>query len=561
MNTADHITVYLARRVVTMEPGNPTATAVAVRGDRIVEAGTLESLGPWLQAFPHTIDDRFADQVLLPGFIDPHLHPILGAILLTCEIATPEEWELPHGLVPACPDGKALFGRLRTLTDRGDPDEPLLIWGYHPIWHGTVTRTDLDELSTTRPIVLWHRSFHEIVLNTAAQQWLGLDQPSVAPYADQIDWDAGHFYENGKFPVMQALMPHLAAPDRLHRGLQLTAELVHRGGVTTCGDLSAGGMLGPDAEWAALSEVLDDDGVPFRTYLVPSPLHWARWHGHEDIDKTLARIAELPAINTRRLQWLHAVKTFADGAFFSQLMHLCEPGYIDGHCGEWITPPDELLELSRPFWNAGYDFYIHTNGDRGVDACLDVLADLDTQHPRPDFRYDLQHFGISREDQVTRLARLGASVSANGYYLHLLADKYAEHGIGAERAEQMTRLGSLARNGVPFSLHSDLPMGPVRPLLAVSAAVTRRTAAGNVRGPHQTVTVEQALRAVTIDAAWALRKDHEIGSIAAGKKADFTVLAEDPYEVDPVAIKDIAIRATVFGGNVHTITVPRPDPR
>ncbi|MEQ6899835.1 amidohydrolase [Nocardioides sp. YIM 152588] len=550
----DLITVYPARRVITMEPGNPTATAVAIRGGRIIEAGTVESMRPWLDAHPYVVEDRFADKVILPGFVEPHLHPLLAMLILTCRIAAPEEWRLPEGVVPGCPDRDSYLARLRAYLAE-EPAEPLLTWGYHPGWHGRVGRPELDELAPDRPVVVWERSAHGFLLNSAALEWLGLDRETAeAESHGRVDYDRGHFYETGVTPVQTRLLPHVGTPERIGAGMARTAAMVHAGGVTTCGDLATGSFLGVDLEVALLAGAYENEQTPFRTFLVPSVGHFMTLNG-EDLETTVDRIKALEGTGSHRLRWLKAVKTFADGAFFSQAMHLCEPGYIDGHEGEWMTEPEELLRIARPFWEAGYDFYIHANGDRGIDAALDVLADLATAHPRAEFRYDLQHFGVSREDQVTRLARLGASVSVNGYYLHLLGDKYAEEGLGAERANQMTRVGSLVRAGVPVSLHSDLPMGPVQPLLAVSTAVTRQSASGTVRGEHQRVTLEQALRAITIDAAWALHQDHELGSIAAGKRADLTVLDEDPYDVEPAAIRDIGVHATVFEGTVFPVGV------
>ena len=129
-------------------------------------------------------------------------------------------------------------------------------------------------------------------------------------------------------------------------------------------------------------------------------------------------------------------------------------------------------------------------------------------------------------------------------------------GLGPERASQITRLGSLARHGINFSLHSDLPMAPVQPLLAVATAVTRTSVSGKVHGPEQRVSLDSALRAVTIDAAWSLRMDREIGSIAAGKRADFAVLEQDPYEVAAAEIGTIGIPATVFEGEVFPVLQP-----
>ncbi|MFQ5380558.1 MAG: amidohydrolase [Dehalococcoidia bacterium] len=550
MSKPNSLTVFRARRIITMEPGWPEATAVAVRDGRVVAVGELDELRPWLDASPHTFDDRFADRVLLPGFIDPHLHPSLAAFLLSYEIAAPEEWVLPDRTVPPAPDREAFLAAVGDAADRhGDPTEPLLVWGWNRYWHGPIDREDLDSVSAELPVVVIQRSFHEFVLNTAGLRWLDPGARLLADHAAQLDLERGHFFEGGIAVVLAGLAPYLSAPERLHRGLRLIRDLVHAGGVTTIADMLAGGTLGRRREWEAFRAVLDGDDVPFRTCLVPPPHIWGRREGEGAIE-TLLR---LPEQDTPRLRWLKAIKTLGDGSFISQLMQLDDPGYIDGHHGEWITPPDELRALIEPYWRAGFDVYHHVNGDRGVDVVLDVLERLQNDFPRADFRFNLEHFGISREDQARRLARLGGTVSANGYYLYLFADRWSEVGIGPERASQMTRLGSLVRQGVNVTLHSDLPMGPVKPLVAVGAAVTRRSQFGRVHAPEQRITLDRALRAVTIDAAWSLRLDREIGSIAAGKRADFVALDADPYEVEPEALSEMPVIATVFEGTVHEV--------
>ena len=544
--SAQELTVYRARRIITMDPSLPIATAVAVRDDRIVAVGTMETLQPWLEAHDYEIDDSFLDKVLLPGLIDPHLHPGLGASLLARnEIITPEDWELPSGFVKGVTDRAGYLARLQELVDR-DPDseEPFFTWGWNTFWHGAITRQDLDAVSATRPIVVTQRSAHEVVLNTAALAAAHITQEDVAMVPEGVDWEGGRFWESGRRVVGTAIETHLRDAADAGDGLALVADLIHRGGVTTIS--TAGSAPGPGS---ALWEAYDSEQIPFRTLIVAG----AGGYGWSPGATPSAKFENAQAENTGRIINTKSVKYFADGAMFAQYMQMREPGYIDGHHGEWLTPPEELKPLIEPFWESGFDINIHVNGDWGVDVTLDALADLLEEHPRPDHRYILQHFGFSRQDQATRLGRLNGVVSATGYYLWLLGDKYAEVGIGPDRADQMIRMGSLVRNGVKVTLHSDLPMGPVRPLLAVWSVTTRKTATGTVRGAEEALTLDQALRAVTIDAAWSLRMDHEIGSIVAGKKADFAVLEEDPYAVLPDDVKDIQIWGTVFEGEIFPV--------
>ncbi|MBV8487707.1 MAG: amidohydrolase family protein, partial [Planctomycetaceae bacterium] len=246
------------------------------------------------------------------------------------------------------------------------------------------------------------------------------------------------------------------------------------------------------------------------------------------------------------------IKLFADGAVFSQLMQM-KAGYTDGHKGEWIATPQDLREATKLYWDAGYQIHIHVNGDLGLDVVLDALERCMRETPRYDHRTVLVHLACSTEQQVARIARLGAVVSANPYYVTALADRYGKEGLDPERSDQMVRLGSLARHGVPVSLHSDLPMGPARPLFLAWCAVNRVTSSGRIAASDQRLSVEQALRAITIDAAHSWRMETEMGSIAPGKVANFTVLEEDPLAVDPMKLKDIAIWGTVFEGKVFPV--------
>jgi predicted amidohydrolase YtcJ len=307
-----------------------------------------------------------------------------------------------------------------------------------------------------------------------------------------------------------------------------------------------------DTEFASVQAAYENDRTPFRALYIPvgSEVIASRYGG---LEQAAEFYATLPERSTHRLRWVKQVKFLCDGAFYSQLMQM-QDGYTDGHQGEWIMPPDELERAARVFWNRGFQIHVHVNGDLGMEVTLDVLEKLLHENPREDHRFTLHHTGYFTEEQARRIAELGAAVSAQPYYLHALGDKYAEVGLGPERAHYMVRLKSLIDNGVKVSLHSDFTMAPAEPLKLAWVAVNRLSGSGEVLGPEERISVEQALRAVTIDAAYAIRMEDEIGSIEAGKVADFTVLEQDPYEVDPVNLKDIPIWGTVFEGKLFPVT-------
>ena len=270
-------------------------------------------------------------------------------------------------------------------------------------------------------------------------------------------------------------------------------------------------------------------------------------------EEAVAQVAEWSEGNSERVMFDRHFKLMMDGAIFSGLAQYAYPGYLDGHKGQWMAPLEVTYDYAEAFWNAGYQLHAHTNGDASAAALLDILRRLQAQKPRMDHRFTLEHFAYATEDQLRQMHALGMSVSANPYYQYILADIYADNWLGEDRARNMVPLGAARRQGVLVGLHSDCPMAPLSPLTLAWTAVNRTTINGNENVAAQRLTVDEALRAITIDAAWLMRMEDEIGSIRAGKRADFAVLEEDPYAVDPAKLRDIGIWGTVFGGELHPL--------
>ena len=541
------LVIYPAKSIITMDPSQPRATAVAVADGRIVAVGDIDSMQAWTSARPYTIDDRFSDKVLLPGLIDNHLHPFLAAIVLNTVWITPQPWQLPGLDVPPVSTPDDYMARLqKALSEHGDSLAPFITWGYHDLWHGTIHRADLDELSVETPIIVWQRSFHEIVANTAALRWLGFDIENDEPPVD-ADFETGVFSERGIKAALAGLAPYFFEPERLAHGLERLREIAHRGGITTIGDMDVGGYLGLDRELELLRAAFDNDATSFRLFLVSSP-----WGMPAGTDRKL--ISDFANQSTSRVRTGKHVKLLADGGFFAQNMRMNFPGYTDGHQGKWMMEPDELMSAARSYWNDGFQVHVHVNGDEGMDVTLNVLATLLEEQPRLDHRFTLHHVGYATTAQIERAARLGVVISAQPNYLWALGDKYAEHGMGADRAAVMSRIGAMVRSGIPTSLHSDFTMAPAAPLALASIAVNRITAEGTLMAPEERISVHEALRTITIDAAFPLRMEDEIGSIVAGKRADFTVLDDDPFEVPPEDLANINVWGTVFEGRVFPLT-------
>jgi len=546
------IVILPARRIVTLDPARPKVGAIAIEAERIIATGELEELVDAHSDREVRIDRRFEDLVVVPGLINQHEHAWLAAIVLLAEVISTEDWALPSGLVERAKDAGDYRARLAaTIESQLDRDRVLYTWGYHQLFHGPLSREDLDRFSPDVPIIVLQRSMHEMIFNTRALERFGIDEATIAALPEfvrpQTDLARGHFWEQGLMAVAPAVFGDLFAPERYLPALESVERYWHAAGTTLVAE--PGGLVSP-ALVAMQNQVLGDADTPFRMlYLADGKTMAASFPPGQVIPETEKLFASAEGM-TRFLPG--RVKLFSDGAIFAQLMQMRD-GYLDGHHGEWMMQPKLFRSAFRTYWDAGYQIHVHQNGDAGLDLVLDTLEENMERSPRVDHRTVLVHFGFSRPDQVDRLARLGAIVSANPFYTTVLADRYAEVGIGPERAREMVRLGDVDRAGVSISLHADMPMAPGRPLLLMDSAVNRITLDGNLVGPEQRISAERALRAVTIDAAYSLGLEDELGSLEPGKLANMTILEENPLEVEPTSIQHIRVWGTVHEGRIHPV--------
>ncbi len=554
MNPTAHLqqTLYHGGDIITMEGDQPEyVEAVLVRNGKIIYAGPKASA---VNNFAgRTIEVDLQGKTLLPGFIEPHAHPVsIGGFILANDIVAPHEWRMPHKTYPGVSGKENYLNAVKSIIDaKKDKKETVLIWGYHKSWHGELTLKDLDRVTGDVPTIIWQRSTHEIYLNTACVKKYGVKKGDLSKANEsQSDWSNYHFWERA-YQIMKGtrLAPFFGDRKMLTRGMDRISKMMLQNGLTAMAEPSFPNSTFED-EYAVLKSGTEK-AKAYTIYLISGfPEQFVK---KMDNDAYAAHIEALPKqYNTDYIKFLpKQYKTFGDGAIYSLALQLREPFHNCQDCrAEWIIPPKEAKQIFDYWWDKDYKLHIHITGDLAFEQYLDFVEDAMRRHPRKDHRTTFHHVGLFDAAQAQRAADLGIEISANPYYLWALADKYSDTGLGAERAANMVALKELTQRGVPLSLHSDFAMAPAEPLLLAWVAVNRVVASGKVMRPDEGITVFDAFKGITITAARTIEMEQTIGSIKVGKEATFTLLDQNPFKIDPMKIKDIPVYGVVYRGKM-----------
>jgi predicted amidohydrolase YtcJ len=541
-------TIYSAKKIITMNPNQPEVTHVAVRDGRILGAGSLSDLEPW---GAYTLDDRFADKVLMPGFIEGHAHTMEGTLWRNVYVGWFDRMDPDGNIWQGVKSIDAIVARLIEAEAKlADPNTPLSAWSLDPIYmdNRRVTRHDLDRVSTDRPIGALHASGHILNVNSKGLELAGLlrtgiNHPGIPLGADGLP--TGELFGPD---AMTPVGPHVGFERSLtdcdERGLRDYGKLCVRAGVTTCTDLAA--QLTDDSV-AMMLRVTGEESFP--ACIVPLKAFLGTT-AKDIVDYMLA----LKPKSTERLR-LGRIKAIADGSIQGFSARMRWPGYHNGAPnGLWYTAPDQMSDLYHRALEAGVQVHTHTNGDQATQMALDMLEPALRAHPSPDHRFTLQHCQLADAAQFRKMAKLGMCVNLFANHHFYWGDEHYRLTVGPERATRMNACRTALASGVPMSIHSDAPVTPLGPLFTAWAAVNRITASGRVQGEGEKIAVADALHAITLGAAYTLHMDAEVGSIEVGKRADFAVLETDPTACDPSDLKDISVWGTVQGGRIFAAT-------
>ena len=532
--------LYPARRVLTMNATCPEARAVAVRDGRILGVGDPASLAGW---GAHSVDERYADLVLMPGLVEAHSHLLEGGM-----------WDYPYvGFYPRRgPDGR-LWPGLSSIdavvaalqkAESALPDDgsPLVAWGLDPILFGgpRMVAADLDRVSQRRPLAVVHANFHILNVNSAMRARAGItrDTDVDGVVRDDSGEPTGELAEMAAmFPVFRIIGDPFGK-GRSERAVENFARIAQAAGVTTATDLT---------------NDLSDEGVETLLRVTGKgnyPLRLVAAFFGLGIDPAIGieRVRNRCKLASDKLRF-GPVKLMTDGSIQGFTARLKWPGYYNGHPnGIWNIAPVQLDGVVAAYHDAGLQLHIHVNGDEASEVAIDALGRALAKNPRPDHRHTLQHCQMGDPAQFRRMRALNLCVNLFCNHIFYWGDVHHDVTMGPERAARMNAAGTAHALGIPFAIHSDAPITPIGPLFTAWCAVNRQTASGRILGASERLSVADALHAITLGAAYTLRMDDEIGSIEVGKRADFAVLADDPLSLPPENLKDVRVRGTMVGG-------------
>lgn len=534
--------IFKARKILTMNPYQPEATHVAVQDGRILAVGTEEEAQAWGVG---EVDDRYADNVLMPGLIEGHCHLHEGVVWRYVYLGYYDRKGPDNTVWPGLKSIEAVIERLIEHKGKLESGETLVGWGFDPIYFGSrrMSVRDLDKVSADEPVVVMHASMHLMNVNTATLKKAGVDRFTDIEGIVKFDdgEPTGELLEfAAMFPVTKMLGNPFRTLGQAPESLERFAKVARNAGVTTATDLvneiSEEGI-------ASLSAITADPAFPVRIVPAASGMLFGN-----DVQACLDKLDQLKPMAHDKLK-LGIVKLVVDGSIQGFTARVRWPGYFNkAPNGIWVVAPADLPGIVEGYHKAGAQLHIHTNGDEATQAALDALEKAIIAHPRPDHRHTLQHCQMADKAQFRKMAKLGVCANLFSNHIFYWGDAHHDMTMGPDRANRMNSCRTALDHGVPLAIHSDAPITPLGPLFTAWCAVNRRTASGRVLGESEQINVQEALYAITMGAAYTLHMDDRIGSIEIGKYADFCVVDRDPLSVAPQELKDVKVLGTVLSG-------------
>ena len=512
-------------RVYTVDRANPRAEAFAVKNGRFVAVGSTADVKNLATSRTRVIDG--GQMTVTPGFIDTHCH-VSGVNELYSVNANVRQL-------------RELLASLRARTDR----TPAGTWVAAFMFDDTkldvpLTRRHLDEVSKDHPIVVNHRGGHTSWYNTKAFELAGITRNTPDPdhgrfFRDETGDLTGRVAELARNVFNKVGTRETFTPEQMRErgrnGMRHISELLTAAGLTSVHDAGADRdriLAYEDAR--ANGELRHRACFLVRGAAVFSGFKAAGiYYGFGD-------------------EWIRVggVKFAADGSASERTMRMSTPYVGTKDYGILTMTQREIDEAVEDAHRHNFRVAIHANGDVTIDMVLKAYENVLAKYPRPDPRHRIEHCSLVNPDLLRRIKAIGAIPTPFWTYAHYHGEKWKEY--GPEKMEWMFAHKSFLDTGIPVPGASDYGPGPFEPLMAIQSMITRKDYNGNVWGPRQRVSIDEALTIATINGAYASHEEEIKGSITAGKLADFVMLEKDPRDVNPDEIKNIRIARTVVGG-------------
>jgi predicted amidohydrolase YtcJ len=507
-------------KILTMNPSQPYAEAIAIRKDRIVKVGASEEITQLIGKSTKVI--RLYGKTVVPGFIDTHIHVAdFGRLLTWIDLSDVRSIkEMRKSLswhVEKSPKGKWLLGRGWNQTRFAEKRLP--------------TRFDLDSVSPDNPLIFYHQSGQVCVVNSKALELAGVTRLTTVPQGGVVDRDAetgeltGVLRDNAT-NLIWAVIPE-PTEEELVETAGLACEKILEAGIT-----SVHWMVLSQMELSIIQKLLAQSRLPIRVYvIIPA--------------NRLDSIAAFRSTDSLALK-IGGALISADGYLAAKTAALFQP-YNDGSAarGNLLCTQEEINTAAAKILKMNLQLVIHAMGDKAIDAALTTIEQTSKEAPRKDVRSRIEQAAVLSKELIDRMRKQRVIVSVQPCVVASEFSVYSatEH-LGADRARWLFPLKTLLKEGIRVVGGSDCPMEPLSPLIGIQAAVTREVF------PEERVTVDEALRMYTVDAAYSSSEENIKGLVETGKLADLTVLSHDPRKVPLSEIENIKVEMTIVGGRV-----------
>jgi len=525
--------IFFNGRIVTMSPEKPDASAFAVVGDRFRAVGSDDQIRQLAGTRTPAVD--LEGRTVVPGFIETHSHLSLYAMtLLQADCKTPPNQNIDD-----------IKHRIAEMAAREKPDQWIKGWGYDDTLIAEkrhLTVQDLDEAAPDHPVFVSHTSGHLAYINSKAMAVSGIDAHTPQPEGGEIDKDdnrvpTGLLKEEGALALVMSHIPPYTVSE-LRDAFKRVTEYYHRFGVTSTHDGAIGYFRHGPQVMKTYWRMHNEGELNIRVYLTLI----------EEIYRKLLKLGIGRGFGSDLLK-MGSLKLFQDGSIQAFTAALNEP-YRDRPdiSGELLIDQEELNRRVKEYNEDGLQIAIHANGDRAVESVLQAFEAAQAHHSVRANRHMIIHSQLATEPQILRMAQLGIIPNFFVNHVYYWGDRHESIFLGAERAKRIDPLNTARKHGLPFCLHSDLPVTPVNPLFSIHCAANRMTRNGKVLGPEERVAPAEGLKAYTVNAARCSFEEQNKGIIGPGKLADFAVLSNNPLSVPHESIKDIQVMATYLGG-------------